>query len=86
MIAKVSARSVAETVPLLSEMVKRPDRTAWKRDTVVVIFGSPEAATPVMASAPLVALDLPLKVLTRADGAGRMSAMAGPATLAGRFR
>jgi uncharacterized protein (DUF302 family) len=33
------------------------------RDTKLVIFGSPAAATPVMAAAPLVALDLPLKVV-----------------------
>jgi uncharacterized protein (DUF302 family) len=33
------------------------------RDTKLVIFGSPATATPVMVAAPLVALDLPLKVL-----------------------
>jgi uncharacterized protein (DUF302 family) len=33
------------------------------RDTKLVIFGSPSSATPVMAAAPLVALDFPLKVL-----------------------
>jgi uncharacterized protein (DUF302 family) len=33
------------------------------RDTKLVIFGSPAAATPVMVAAPLVALDLPLKVV-----------------------
>ena len=33
------------------------------RDTVLVIFGNPAAGTPVMAAAPLAALDLPLKVL-----------------------
>jgi uncharacterized protein (DUF302 family) len=38
------------------------------RDTKVVIFGSPQAGTPVMESAPLAALDLPLKVLVWADG------------------
>src|ERR1700693_201793 len=38
------------------------------RDTKVVIFGSPQAGTPVMQAAPLAALDLPLKVLIWADG------------------
>ena len=38
------------------------------RDTKVVIFGSPQAGTPVMQAAPLAALDLPLKVLVWADG------------------
>jgi uncharacterized protein (DUF302 family) len=37
------------------------------RDTVLVIFGNPAAGTPVMASAPLSALDLPLKILVWAD-------------------
>ena len=38
------------------------------RETTLVIFGSPQAGTPVMAAAPLSALDLPLKVLVWADG------------------
>ena len=37
------------------------------RNTTLVIFGSPVGGTPVMASAPLSALDLPLKVLIWAD-------------------
>ena len=37
------------------------------RETTLVIFGSPAAGTPVMAAAPLAALDLPLKVLVWAD-------------------
>ena len=44
------------------------------RDTVVVIFGSPIAGTPVMQAAPLAALDLPLKVLVwDDDGRTRVS-------------
>jgi uncharacterized protein (DUF302 family) len=55
------------------------------RDTKVVIFGSPESGTPVMVSAPLAALDLPLKVLVWADGdQTRVSYMA-PAALADRY-
>jgi uncharacterized protein (DUF302 family) len=38
------------------------------RDTTLVIFGNPAAGTPVMAAAPLAALDLPLKILIWADG------------------
>ena len=38
------------------------------RDTVLVVFGNPAAGTPVMAAAPLTALDLPLKVLIWDDG------------------
>ena len=33
------------------------------RQTTLVLFGSPAAGTPVMVASPLVALDLPLKVL-----------------------
>ena len=39
-------------------------------DTKLVIFGSPAAGTDVMVAAPLVALDLPLKLLLWDDGAG----------------
>ncbi|MDQ6615840.1 MAG: DUF302 domain-containing protein [Actinomycetota bacterium] len=54
-------------------------------DTELVIFGSPEAGTPVMVAAPLAALDLPLKVLvwTDADGAVSVSYNS-PAYLASR--
>jgi len=37
------------------------------RDTKLVIFGNPAAGTPVMQSAPLAALDLPLRVLVWAS-------------------
>jgi uncharacterized protein (DUF302 family) len=37
------------------------------RETKVVIFGSPAGGTPVMEASPLIALDLPLKVLVWDD-------------------
>ena len=37
------------------------------RPTTLVVFGNPAAGTPVMAAAPLAALDLPLKLLVSAD-------------------
>ena len=40
------------------------------RPTKLLIFGCPVAGTPVMAAAPLAALDLPLKVLVWEDAAG----------------
>ena len=40
------------------------------RDTTLVIFGSPQAGTPLMQAAPLCALDLPLKVLVWTDDGG----------------
>lgn len=55
------------------------------RDTKVVIFGSPQAGTPVMRAAPLAALDLPLKVLVWADGDETKVAYTAPAALAARY-
>lgn len=39
--------------------------------TKVLIFGSPKAGTPLMAAAPSLAIDLPLKALVAEDGAGK---------------
>jgi uncharacterized protein (DUF302 family) len=55
------------------------------RETKVVLFGSPEAGTPVMAAAPLAALDLPLKVLVWADGDQTKISYTAPAALAARY-
>ena len=40
--------------------------------TKVVIFGNPKGGTPLMLAAPSVAIDLPLKLLVREDGAGQV--------------
>src|SRR5579871_884217 len=39
--------------------------------TKLLIFGNPKAGTPIMLAAPLSAIDLPLKILVRQDGAGK---------------
>jgi len=54
------------------------------RDTALVIFGNPAAGTPVMAAAPLAALDLPLKILIWADGSRTNVTYYTPAALAAR--
>jgi uncharacterized protein (DUF302 family) len=54
------------------------------RETTLVIFGSPAAGTPVMAAAPLSALDLPLKVLIWADGEQTTISYVSPVALAAR--
>jgi len=56
------------------------------RDTVLVIFGSPAAGTPVMAARPLAAIDLPLKILVWDDGGQTWVSYYSPATLATRHR
>jgi uncharacterized protein (DUF302 family) len=55
------------------------------RDTKVVLFGSPTTGTSVMSAAPLVALDLPLKVLVWADGDRTKVCYAPPSELADRY-
>ncbi|GHO80474.1 hypothetical protein KSD_82450 [Ktedonobacter sp. SOSP1-85] len=40
--------------------------------THVLIFGNPKAGTPLMIASPLIALDLPLKVLVWQDGDKRV--------------
>ena len=43
------------------------------RPTKVVIFGSPQAGTPLMVAAPSLAIDLPLKALVTEDADGKVS-------------
>ena len=40
--------------------------------TKVVMFGNPKAGTPLMLAAPSIAIDLPLKILIREDGKGKV--------------
>jgi len=99
-VTKETARSVADTVRLLSDTVVAKGMKVFAvidhsgeaaahgltlRDTKVVLFGSPEAGTPVMASAPLAALDLPLKVLIWADESITKVSYTAPAALAARY-
>jgi uncharacterized protein (DUF302 family)/uncharacterized membrane protein YoaK (UPF0700 family) len=99
-ITKVSPWSVADTVARLSAVVaargmkqfavidhsgEAQDAGLELRDTKLVIFGSPQAGTPLMAAAPLVALDLPLRVLVWADGHRTQVSYTAPTTLAARY-
>jgi uncharacterized protein (DUF302 family) len=99
-ITKVSPLSVLETVSRLVTLVESKGMKIFAvidhsgeaatvglplRDTKVVIFGSPQAGTPVMQSAPLAALDLPLKVLVWADGSITKVSFTTPGTLAARY-
>lgn len=99
-ITKLSPGSVADTVARLSAVVAAKGMKLFDvidhsgeaeatglqlRDTKVVMFGSPQAGTPVMESAPLAALDLPLKVLVWADGDQTKVSYTAPAALAARY-
>jgi uncharacterized protein (DUF302 family) len=99
-VTKLSHRSVTDTVSMLTGMITAKgmklfaviDQSAEARqvglslrETTLVIFGSPAAGTPVMAVAPLAALDLPLKVLVWADDDGQTAvSYYAPASLAAR--
>jgi uncharacterized protein (DUF302 family) len=97
---KVSPRSVTDTVSRLTSMLSARNLKVFAvidqsaeasqagqklRETVLVLFGNPAAGTPVMAAAPLSALDLPLKVLVWADDGQTKVSYYGPAALAGRY-
>ena len=97
---KVSPRSVADTVSRLQGILSAKglkvfaviDQSAEAsqvgmqlRETTLVLFGSPAAGTPVMAAAPLAALDLPLKILVWADEGQTKVTYYGPAALAARY-
>jgi len=99
-VTKLSPRSVADTVARLSALVAEKGMKLFAlidhsgeaeavglrlRETKVVIFGSPQAGTPVMDAAPLAALDLPLKVLIWADGEQTKVCYTAPAALAARY-
>ncbi len=40
--------------------------------TVLLIFGNPNAGTPIMLASPTAAIDLPLKILVWQDSAGKV--------------
>ena len=98
-VTKLSPRSVGDTVARLTGLLaakgvqvfamidqRAAARTAGLdlRETVLVIFGNPAAGTPVMAAAPLAALDLPLKVLIWDDEGQAKVTYYAPAALAAR--
>jgi uncharacterized protein (DUF302 family) len=97
---KISPRPVAETVARLESLAEGKGMKVFAvidhsgeakkvglelRETKVVIFGSPQAGTPVMAAAPLAALDMPLKVLIWSDDGQTKVTYTAPTTLASRY-
>lgn len=99
-VTKLSPWSMAETLARLSAVVaargmevfavidhsgKARDVGLDLRDTKLVIFGSPAAATPVIEAAPLAALDLPFRVAVWQDGYQTLVSYAAPAAVARRY-
>jgi uncharacterized protein (DUF302 family) len=98
-VTKPSPRSVTDTVARLTDLIGVKGLTLFAvidqaeaarqaglelRETVLVLFGSPAAGTPVMVASPLAALDLPLKVLVWADGEQTVVSYTAPGELAAR--
>ena len=98
---KLSPRSIDETVARLTATIAERGMKLFAvidhsgeaqtvglplRDTKLVIFGSPQAGTPVMQAVPLAALDLPLKVLIWADGEQTKLSYTAPRALAARYQ
>ena len=99
-VTKVSPRTVADTVARFSGIAKAKglrvftviDQAAEARqvglelrDTVLVVFGNPAAGTPVMAAAPLSALDLPLKFAVWDDAGQTKVSYVSPEVIAARY-
>jgi uncharacterized protein (DUF302 family) len=99
-VTKLSPWSVDETVSRLSAVVAARGMKLFAivdhsgeaeavglelRNTKLVIFGSPQAGTPVMQAAPIAALDLPLKVLVWTDGHETKLSYTTPEELAARY-
>lgn len=99
-VVKTSPLPVAEAVERLTQLIAEKGMRLFAvidhsgaaaenglalRDTKVVIFGSPVGGTPVMDAAPLIALDLPLKVLIYDDSGHTKVAYTPPAELARRY-
>ena len=99
-VTKLSPLTVADTTSKLTGMIAAKgmklfdviDQAAEAREagltlreTILVMFGSPAAGTPVMAASPLSALDLPLKVLIWSDEGQTKVSYYAPAALAARY-
>jgi uncharacterized protein (DUF302 family) len=78
MVTKQSRRSYADTIAILSKTIVDAGNTIFAtidqaaaakavglalRPTTLLLFGNPKGGTPLMEAFPLVALDLPLKLL-----------------------
>jgi uncharacterized protein (DUF302 family) len=100
-INKVTHATVAETMALLLAEIEARGMTLFTTidhsgeakanglelpETKLVIFGNPQAGTPIMQAAPLAGLDLPLKVLVREDRNRTCLSYTAPAELAARYK
>lgn len=101
LVTRRSAHDVGETVAALRAEAERAgaavvavvDHAAAARkaglsmpDTQVIIFGNPQAGTPLMQAHPQIAIDLPLRIMVRDDGQpGSLVTWQDPAYVAQRY-
>ena len=99
-VTRPSAYGFAETLARLAGALERRQLEIFARfdhsgaarriglampDTQVVVFGNPKSGTPLMLASPLVALDLPLRVLVADDGGQAVVRYVAPSYLAERY-
>jgi uncharacterized protein (DUF302 family) len=97
---KLSPRTVSDTVARLQALLAAKEMRLFAvidqreearrvglelRETQLVLFGAPQAGTPVMEAKPLAALDLPLKILVWDDDGQTKVTYTDPAALAKRY-
>jgi uncharacterized protein (DUF302 family) len=100
-VTKLTDRSVVETVTRFLDLLSTRNLRLFAvinqreeargvgldlRETVLVLFGDPRTGTPVMDAEPLVALDLPLKILVWSDNRQTKVSYESPESLAARHR
>jgi uncharacterized protein (DUF302 family) len=99
-VTRASAYGFAETLARLDSALERRQLEIFARfdhsgaarrvgltmpDTQVVVFGNPKSGTPLMLASPLLALDLPLRVLVADDGRQAVVSYVAPSYLAERY-
>jgi len=99
-VTRPSAYGFAETLARLDRALERRQLEIFARfdhsgaakrvgltmpDTQVVVFGNPKSGTPLMLASPLIALDLPLRVVVADDGGKVVMSYLSPAFLAERY-
>ena len=99
-VTRPSACGFAETLARLESALQRRQLETFARfdhsgaarrvglampDTQVVVFGNPTSGTPLMLASPLLALDLPLRVLVAVDGGQTIVSYIAPSYLAERY-
>ncbi len=100
-VTKESSRSVSNTVERFIDLLSEKGVKVFTvidqreeaqqvgldlRETVLVLFGDPRAGTPVMVASPLVALELPLRVVVWSDKGQTKVSYESPQSLGARYQ